>query len=132
MMQIVPVNATTCTMRYEFYKSTKCSVADFQADMDFYKQVEGEDKILANNTQANLNTNTYVAGPLHPNVEEAVAYFETLIRRVLKEHAAMEKVVGKQVWPARRGLGTTQENEDEAFCRGLCETANGTDGELAW
>lgn len=86
-----------------------------QGDIDFYKQVEGEDKILANNTQANLNTNTYVTGPLHPKVEEAVAYFETLLRRVLKDHVALEKERGEEVWPARRGVGKQQEDDDEFF-----------------
>lgn len=62
MMSIVPVSATTSLMRYEVYRSKSVSAEEFKKEVDFFGQVEEEDKFLANGSQANFNSNTYRSG----------------------------------------------------------------------
>lgn len=134
MMSIVPVSATKSKMRYEFYRNTKCTDAEVKHGIDFFKQVENEDKWLGNNAQVNLNTGTYVAGPLHPYMEVAVSYFESLVRKVLKDHVENEKTVGHEIWPASRTQPGKQVEEDEVFCKSVCDSAVGANPNsvLAW
>lgn len=135
MMSIVPISATESKMRYEFYRNVNVPVEAFQQEVDFFKQVENEDKWLSNNAQDNLNNDTYVAGPLHPYMERAVKYFEDLLRPLLREHVEREKKLGHEIWAARR----TEDNqnavsEDEAFCKSLCNGDGLKAGanELSW
>lgn len=121
MMFVVPISATSSKMRYEVYRNKNSSQEDFLEAVNFFKQVENEDKWLGNNAQPGLNSDTYVAGPLHPYMEKAVAYFESLLRPALKNHVENEKKVGQEVWPARRGLRNAQLEDDEGFCRSLCD-----------
>ncbi|KAH8879271.1 ISP domain-containing protein [Thozetella sp. PMI_491] len=94
MMFIIPTSATTSRMRYE-------------EEVDLFKQVENEGKWSGNNVQPGLNSDTYVAGPLHPYMEKA-------------NHVKMENETGRQIWPARRTLASERLEEDEEFCRGVC------------
>jgi len=130
MMFIIPTSATTSRMRYEVYRNTNSSDVDVRAAISFFKQVENEDKWLGNKAQLGLNSDTYVAGPLHPYMEQAVQYFESLLRPALKSHVEEERRVGSEIWPARRTLaGKQQLEEDETFCQGVCESGNSV---LAW
>lgn len=135
MMFVEPTSATTSRMRYEVYRNKNSKEEEFKGAVDFFKQVENEDKWLGNNAQPGLNSDTYVAGPLHPYMEKAVSYFESVLRTMLKEHVEAEKRKGTEVWPARRGLANVQLQEDELFCRSLCESGKeepGRNGVLAW
>lgn len=133
MMQIVPTSSTTSTMRYEVYRRKGIDAEEVKKEIDFYYQVEGEDKWLANGAQSNLNAGPYVAGPLHPELEEGVAYTEQIIRDLVQKHADQEKKEGRQIWPATRQMRGKQVEEDEALCRGICETTNGGGQQLlAW
>ncbi|KAM5343356.1 hypothetical protein ACJ41O_011893 [Fusarium nematophilum] len=134
MMFIIPTSPTTSRMRYEVYRNKNSSEEDFKESVDFFKQVENEDKYLGNNAQKGLNSDTYTAGPLHSYMERAVEYFESVLRSTLKKHVEEEKALGKEVWPARRTIPNAQLDEDEAFCRGVCESAKATNGKgtLAW
>ncbi|KAH6952472.1 Rieske [2Fe-2S] iron-sulfur domain-containing protein [Ilyonectria sp. MPI-CAGE-AT-0026] len=127
MMSIVPTSATTSLMRYEVYRSKTATPEQLKEKLDFFSQVEGEDKWLANGTQANLNTDTYTTGPFHPDVEQGVTYVKGLVKTMLHEHVAEEKKRGSEWWPARRAPVQASTEEDEAFCRGVCEnsTLNG-------
>jgi Ring hydroxylating alpha subunit (catalytic domain) len=132
MMSIIPVSATKSTMRYEFYRNNKVPQEAFQGEVDFFKQVEAEDKWLSNNAQLNLNSDTYVAGPLHPYMERAVKYFEDLLRPLLYEHVAEEKKSGKEYWPARRAEDPQKgASDDELFCQSLCDKSL-AGKEIAW
>ncbi|KAJ3521448.1 hypothetical protein NM208_g13283 [Fusarium decemcellulare] len=131
MMFIIPTSATTSRVRYEVYRNKNSSQEDFKAEVDFFKQVENEDKGLGNNAQVGLNSDTYTAGPLHPYMERAVEYFEGVLRAMLKKHSEEEKSQGRELWPARRTIPNSQLEEDEAFCRGVCESAK-TTNELVW
>jgi hypothetical protein len=135
MMFIVPTSATTSRMRYEVYVNKNVARADVDAEINFFKQVEKEDKWLGNKAQGGLNSDTYTAGPLHPYMERAVHYFESLVRPMLRDHAEMEKKFGQKIWPARRLLENKQLQEDEEFCRGICESGTGGVGDrsvLSW
>ncbi|KAH7160548.1 hypothetical protein B0J13DRAFT_603021 [Dactylonectria estremocensis] len=72
MMFIIPTSATTPCMRYEVYRNKHLSAENLKEAVDFFKQSENEDKYLGNNAQKRLNSDTYIAGPLHPYMQEAV------------------------------------------------------------
>lgn len=114
-------------MRYEVYRHKSVSDTEFTESLDFYKQVEAEDKWLANGAQGNLNSDTYVAGPLHPELEEGVSYCEKLISDMVTKHAEMEKAAGHQIWPARRVIDSKNVQEKEQFCQDMCG-----DEKLGW
>ncbi|KAJ9144620.1 Rieske domain-containing protein [Pleurostoma richardsiae] len=128
MMSIVPTSPTTSLMRYEVYRSKSATPEELKEKLDFFAQVEGEDKWLANGAQHNLNSDTFTVGPFHPDVEEAVTYVGGLVKKMLHDHVAEEKNRGEEWWPARRinikGTSDTTA-EDEAFCRGVCAAASG-------
>lgn len=135
MMFVEPISPTSSRMRYEIYRNKHSPDNAVKEAVDFFKQVESEDKWLANNAQPGLNSDTYIAGPLHPYMERAVAYFEEVLRKMLMEHAEAEKKIGKEISPAVRQLVNTQLNMDEQFCRDLCNSGNISqekDSVLAW
>jgi hypothetical protein len=103
-MSIVPKSATTCSMRFEIYRNKNATDEEFHDTWNFLKQVETEDKALSTNTHKNLVSDTYVAGPLHPVVEETLKFVEGLIRDYLKDHVEEEKKAGTQIWPVRRNV----------------------------
>lgn len=120
MMSIVPTSATTSLMRYEVYRSKTATPEQLKEKLDFFAQVEGEDKWLANGAQGNLNSDTYTTGPFHPDVEEGVTYVVNLVKKILRDHVDEEKKRGAEWWPARRALVQSASEEDEVFCRGVC------------
>lgn len=120
MMSIVPTSATTSLMRYEVYRSKSATPEQLKEKLDFFAQVEGEDKWLANGAQGNLNSDTYTTGPFHPDVEEGVTYVVNLVKKILRDHVDEEKKRGAEWWPARRALVQSASEEDEVFCRGVC------------
>ncbi|KAJ3527316.1 hypothetical protein NM208_g10763 [Fusarium decemcellulare] len=120
MMSIVPTSATTSLMRYEVYRSKTATPEQVKEKIDFFAQVEAEDKWLSNGSQANFNSDTYTTGPFHPEVEEAVTYVTQLVKKLLHGHVDEEKKRGQEWWPARRAPIQNSSEEDEAFCRGVC------------
>ena len=123
-------------MRYEVYRNKSVSPEDLKKDLEFYGQVESEDKWLAGGAQGNLNCDMYTDGPLHPEVEEGVYFVTQLVKKMLHDHVDREKLRGSEWWPARRTSEKKGVGEDEAFCRGVCESARpndaGGDDILAW
>ncbi|KAK1710610.1 hypothetical protein CaCOL14_008853 [Colletotrichum acutatum] len=139
MMSIVPTSATTSLMRYEVYRSKTATPEELKEKLDFFSQVESEDKWLANGSQSNLNSDTYTTGPFHPDVEEAVVYVIGKVKGLLHDHVAEERKRGSEWWPARRGpvqATRSSAEEDEAFCRGVCSSSSMNDKSvvegLAW
>lgn len=136
MMSIVPTSATTSLMRYEVYRSKTATPEQLKEKLDFFAQVEGEDKWLANGAQGNLNSDTYTTGPFHPDVEEGVTYVVGLVKKILRDHVDEEKRRGAEWWPARRALIQSASEEDEVFCRGVCGNSvlngNHTPEGLSW
>ncbi|EXJ72496.1 uncharacterized protein A1O5_05001 [Cladophialophora psammophila CBS 110553] len=132
IMSIVPLSSTTSSMRYEIYRNKNSSLETFTKEVEFFKQVEREDKWLGNETQRNLNTDTYVSGPLHPYMEQAVAYFEGLTRQALREHMDKEKEAGREIWPVRRPYKGEQLALDEDFCKEVCSSSTLANGGKEW
>lgn len=132
LMLICPTSATTSVMRYEVFRNKNSTDEEVKAEVDFFKQVENEDKWLGNNAQRGLNSDTYVAGPLHPYMERAVEYFESVHRPMLKKHVEEERALGRQIWPARRSMKNDSLEKDEEFCRSICESSGKVNKVLAW
>ncbi|KXH69318.1 hypothetical protein CSAL01_07616 [Colletotrichum salicis] len=139
MMSIVSTSATTSLMRYEVYRPKTVTPEELKEKLDFFSQVESEDKWLANGSQSNLNSDTYTTGSFHPDVEEAVVYVIGKVKGLLHDHVAEERKRGSEWWPARRSpvqATRSSAEEDEAFCRGVCSNSSVNDKAmpegLAW
>lgn len=131
-MLIEPISPSSCRLRYDFFRNTKVELKDYTETVEFFKQVEKEDKWLSDTDQVNLDSTTYTSGPLHPDMEKAVTKFETLLRSVLKQHHEKEKSAGNQIWPAKRVYSSSQTNEDEAFCQSVCKINDANPEGLVW
>lgn len=106
-------------MEYEVYRHKQASDADFDQIDSFFKRVLKEDKDLCNATQSNLNAGFFVNGQLHPDLESAPLYFQSLVRRLLKEHRAREREENGEIWPARQQVVNSATAEDMSFCSEL-------------
>lgn len=129
LMRVVPVSETQVSMQYEVYRNINSSDQDFEEMDRFFKQVEGEDKYLCTNAQKNLNAGGYVSGPLHPHNEKGVLHFKSLVKKILAEHREKEKSLGQEITPAKRAPNSTDIDEEELFCKDVC---NSTAGDIAW
>jgi hypothetical protein len=87
-----------------------------------------------------LNAGVYLAGALQPEKESGTLYYQSLVRKHVLQHLALEKEKGEKINPAYAGLrSVSQGNGDggsiaqvlemERVCRGL-EKACGSDEEL--
>lgn len=72
----------------------------------------------------------YLAGPLQPEKENGTLFYQSLVRRQVLTHLALEKEKGEKINPAYAGLksasrgngkvnGVLQVLEMEKVCRGL-------------
>lgn len=125
-MRVVPTSPTTVEMQYDTYRHKDATDAAWEELDDMFRQIEREDKWLSDGVQSNLNSGTYVAGPLHPHDEKGVIYFQNLVREVVRKHRKREIEESRQIWPARRGSVRKQTNDDEEFCTSLCMEQDGS------
>ncbi|EFX04861.1 rieske family domain containing protein [Grosmannia clavigera kw1407] len=139
IQRMVPTSATTTRIENDVFRHEKATDAEFQAILDFYHQVLGEDKTLCDNAQANINAGVYVNGEFHPQKEKGPLYFQDTVRtQVMAHRAKEEKQDGRPIWPATPKIAgemkTDKLDEEERFCAGL-EAAGGcaaSKSELAW
>lgn len=68
-MRVTPVGPTRVRMMYEVFRHKDATDKQFKDMDDWFKQIEGEDIVLCNGAQRNLNAGTYVTGELHPSNE---------------------------------------------------------------
>ncbi|KAK1138530.1 hypothetical protein N8T08_002415 [Aspergillus melleus] len=132
IQKFLPKGPKTSSMDYEIYRNRNSSEADFKLISDMYARVMGEDKVLCNNAQKNLDRGVFTNGQLHPTYEKAPLFFQSTVREVITEHFKREKDEGQQVWPARPKLPSDAKisQQDEEICSGL---ACGAQREvLAW
>ena len=132
IQKFLPKGPKTSSMDYEIYRNRNSSEADFKLISDMYARVMGEDKVLCNNAQKNLDRGVFTNGQLHPTYEKAPLFFQSTVREVITEHFNREKDEGQQVWPARPKLPSDAKisEQDEEICSGL---ACGAQKEvLAW
>ena len=83
----------------------------------------------------------YLAGALQPDKENGTLYYQSLVRKQVLTHLALEKEEGEKINPAYAGLkSATRANgvaenvaqvlEMERICRGLDKGCSGSDEEL--
>src|ERR1700754_1562505 len=131
MMRCVPTSATTSSMEYEVYRNVDATDEEFNFIDQFFKRVLDEDKHLCNAAQKNLNAGVFVNGQMHPDLERAPLFFQSVVRRLLVDHRSEETIQGRDIWPARRTLQGKTTEEQDAFCAGLtCNTS--TSAEFQW
>ncbi|KAL5361710.1 Rieske [2Fe-2S] iron-sulfur domain-containing protein [Aspergillus floccosus] len=132
VQKFLPKGPNKSTMAYEIYRNCNSSDADFKRISEMYARVMGEDKVLCDNAQKNLDRGVFVNGQLHPKFEKAPLFFQNTVREVITEHFNREKADGRQIWPARQKLpGEAKVSEqDEDLCASLgCGTQKEV---LAW
>ena len=89
-------------MHYEVYRNKNSSDKDFHDIADMYARVMGEDKVLCERAQGNLDAGIYVSGALHPRWEKGPLFFQDTVRTVVTEHYKKEKAAGQEIWPAKQ------------------------------
>lgn len=119
-------------MHYQIFRHKNAKAELFDMVNTLYKQVMSEDKGLAAGVQKNMERGLFVNGLMHPRVESAVLHQQARLREMVKDHAAKEKVAGRQLWPAAQVPNKDPATkDDEDFCAGLaCDPA--TQPMLAW
>lgn len=65
------MSATQTEMEYEVYRHQSASDEDFNEIDQTFKTVMGEDKVLCEGAQRNLDTGVFMSGQLHPEAEKA-------------------------------------------------------------
>jgi hypothetical protein len=106
-------------MEYEVYRHVDASDEDFEYIDRFFKQVLKEDKHLCNAAQKNLNSGVFVNGQMHPDLESAPLFFQSVVKSLLVEHRKLETEEGKPIWPAARQMQSRKTQEEDDFCSGL-------------
>ncbi|KAJ5612858.1 hypothetical protein N7510_006052 [Penicillium lagena] len=132
VQKFLPKSPNSSQMAYEIYRNRNSSETDFKLISDMYARVMGEDKVLCNNTQRNLDRNVFTNGQLHPKYEKAPLFFQTTVREVITEHFEREKSEGREIWPAKPKLPCNAQvsEKDEEICAALsCGIQKGI---LAW
>lgn len=126
-----PNGPSDTTIHYEVFRNKNSSSEDFHTIADTYARVMGEDKVLCERAQKNLNAGVYVNGELHPRWEKGPLFFQQNVRREVSEHFKREKAKGQKIWLARQKLPTNAMTEDDLeICNGLsCGAQN---ERLAW
>lgn len=87
-------------MYYEVWKNKYSAKEDFLFISDTYKRVMGEDKVLCERAQKNIEAGVFVSGELHPQFEKGPLFFQKRCREVILEHGMREKREGRKIWPA--------------------------------
>jgi hypothetical protein len=130
-MRCVPTSAHHCSMEYEVYRHKDATDEGFEKIDSMFKRILGEDKYLCNEAQKNLEAGVFVNGELHPGKEKGPLYFQSMVRKLLREHRQREETAKSEIWPARqvlpKGKLAQMSVEDAVFCDQLdCEK------EIAW
>ena len=122
VQKFLPRGPNASKMAYEIYRNRNSAEEDFRLINDMYERVMGEDKVLCNNQQKNLDRGVFVNGQLHPKYEKAPLFFQQTVREVITEHYNREKAAGGKVYPARQQLpSNAQVSEmDEKICADVC------------
>ena len=89
-----------------------------------------------------MNAGVYLAGALQPDRENGTLFYQSLVKKMVLQHLALEKEKGEKINPAYAGLrsatkangqtdGIAQVLEMERVCRGL-DQGCGSDEEMQW
>lgn len=88
-----------------------------------------------------MNAGVYFAGPLQPEKENGTLFYQSLVKKMVLQHLALEKEKGEKINPAYAGLrsasranertdSVTQILEMERICLGIDKGCGGSDEEL--
>lgn len=117
----MPLSATKTTLQYDIYTKKGIDEATKAEFVDFLQQVEIEDFNLCQLTQQNLNEGIYSSGYLHPQKENGVLYYQTLVRDAIKNHLDLEKANGgKHIDPA--AIPGPEKNKELEELEGICQS----------
>ncbi|KAF3386957.1 Choline monooxygenase [Penicillium rolfsii] len=120
VQKFLPSSTNSSKMAYEVYRNRYSSEADFKLISEMYARVMGEDKVLCNNQQLNMDRNVFINGQLHPKFEKAPIFFQSTVREVITEHFDREKAEGREIWPAKQLACKSKVTEkDEEICAAL-------------
>lgn len=97
IQKFMPKSPTESTMYYEVWHNKHSSKEDFELISDTYKRVMGEDKVLCERSQKNIEVGTFVSGELHPQKEKGPIFFQKRDREIVTEYAARERKAGRQL-----------------------------------
>ena len=112
VQKFLPVCAGRTVCHYEIFKGRDSSEVEFHRIADMYARVMGEDKVLCENAQRNLERGVFGAGWLHPKYEKAPIVFQEEVREVVRGPGDLERSLGRAVQPAaREGLRFGGEGE---------------------
>ena len=132
LQRFLPAGPKNSTMHYQIFRNKNSTEEDFQLIHQLYKKVVGEDKVLCELAQKNLNAEVFVNGEMHPRLEKGPLFFQKVTRKIIREHFERENTAKKEIWPARQLLPTSAalSSEDADLCSGLsCRT---NEEGLAW
>lgn len=121
IQKFIPIGPSRTTISYEVYRNKSSTDEQFRAIADTYRRVMGEDKVLCEGVQKNLNAGVFANGELHPHWEKGPLFFQQTVREVISEHFQREKAEKREIWPARQKLaeGATMSEGDMEICEGL-------------
>jgi hypothetical protein len=132
LQRFLPSGPSKSAMHYQIFRNKNSTEEQFQMIHQLYKKVVGEDKILCELAQKNLNAEIFVNGEMHSRLEKGPLYFQKQVRQVIWEHYEKEKAAKKEIWPARQQLpaSAVESMADAEMCAGLaCE---GESKGIAW
>lgn len=132
LQRFLPQSAHKTKMHYQIFRNKNAKQELFDLINVLYKQVMDEDKGLACGVQKNMERGLFINGQMHPRVESSALHLQAKTREAVKEHAAKEKVVGRQIWPAAQTPSSDlASREDEDFCASLSCVSTDQNG-LLW
>lgn len=119
-------------MEYEVYRHKDASDQGFTKIDEMFKRILGEDKVLCNNAQRNLNAGVFLNGEMHPSMEKGPLYFQQTVRDLLNSHRRAEEASKQEIWPAAQSLPKEAiiSRDDVEFCSALACKAD--DSRLQW
>ncbi|THH05920.1 hypothetical protein EW145_g4448 [Phellinidium pouzarii] len=136
-MRTVPISATKTRMEYDVYRRKTITYEELREFMKFYEQVEKEDYNLCTATQKGLNAGIYSQGPLHPDKENGVIFYQerTVGKHIdfCEKHLAAEKAAGREIYPAQPA-SQQQDASSGSACSAydICSQMGNQHGKLAW
>lgn len=99
--RVKPISATKTILQYDIYLKKNGDEAQQKDFVDFMQQLNVEDLFLCQDAQKNLNKEVYSTGPLHPNTENGVIFYQTEVTKMVLNHLNAEKQAGEEIWPAK-------------------------------
>ena len=131
IQKFLPNSPSNSTMHYEIYRNKNSSDENFKLISEMYARVMGEDKVLCERSQKNINAGVFVGGEMHPRCEKGPLYIQHGVREAIYEHFNKEKAAGHEIWPARQRLpDDSVAQTDLDLCNSLtCSTQKEV---LAW